>query len=90
VHLVMSVLALLLATWLPLLLLWPLAYALVLMATSVWVAWRHASWCGLLAGAAAAVMHISWAAGFLSGLAFVRESAWRAGGAMPAGAEPTR
>jgi succinoglycan biosynthesis protein ExoA len=90
VHLVMSVLALVLAPWLPWLLLWPLAYVFVLMATSLGIAWRQHSLCGLLAGAAAAVMHVSWAVGFFSGLAFVRESAWRAGGAMPAGAEPTR
>ena len=76
VHLVVSVVALALAAWWPLLLLWPLSYLVVLALTSVSIAAREHSPCGLLAGAAAAVMHVSWALGFLSGLAFVREAAW--------------
>ena len=77
VHLVVSVVALALAAWWPLLLLWPLSYLAVLALTSVSIAARERSLCGLLAGAAAAVMHVSWALGFLSGLAFVREAAWQ-------------
>jgi len=76
VHLVVSVVALALAAWWPLLLLWPLSYLAVLALTSVSIAARERSLCGLLAGAAAAVMHVSWALGFLSGLAFVREAVW--------------
>ena len=82
VHLAVSAVALLLAPWWPLLLVWPLAYLAVLAATSVSIAWQQRSACGLLAGVAAGVMHISWALGFLAGLAFVREPAW------PSGAEP--
>ncbi|MEP6875586.1 MAG: glycosyltransferase family 2 protein, partial [Burkholderiales bacterium] len=83
VHLVMTTLALALAAWLPLLLLWPLAYVAVLAMASVSIAIRQRSSCGLLAGFAAAVMHVSWAAGFLSGLLFVREAAWRPASAAP-------
>ena len=66
------VLALLLARWLPLLLLWPMAYVAALAVTSVSIAWRHRSLCGLLAGVAAGVMHVGWALGFLAGLAGMR------------------
>lgn len=77
VNLAVSVLALALAAWWPLLLLWPLTYLGALVLTSIAIAWRERSGCGLLAGVAAGVMHMSWAAGFLAGLALVREVAWR-------------
>jgi succinoglycan biosynthesis protein ExoA len=86
VHLVVMTLALVLAAWWPALLAWPLAYLAVLMLASVWIAAHQHSWCGLLAGPAAAVMHVSWAAGFLSGLAVVREAVWQPGSASPLGA----
>ena len=76
VHLVVSTIALALAAWWPLLLLWPLLYLAVLALTSISIAGRERSACGLLAGPAAAVMHVCWAAGFLAGLALVREAAW--------------
>lgn len=78
-HLVVSALALLLAPWWPMVLVWPLAYLGVLAATSLSIAWQQRSACGLLAGVAAGVMHFSWALGFLGGLAFVREPVWPSG-----------
>lgn len=48
---------------------WPLAYLAVLALASGWMALRHASPCGLLAGPALALMHLPWGAGFLTGLA---------------------
>ena len=50
--------------FLPALLL-PLGYVSILAASSVLVAWKHKSACGLFAGLAAGTMHMSWAAGFL-------------------------
>lgn len=47
---------------------WPLLYAGVLIAASVWMTLRHASPCGLWAGIALAAMHLPWGAGFLTGL----------------------
>lgn len=87
VHLVVSAAALAGAAWWPLLLVWPLVYLAVLALTSVSIAWRQRSWCGLLAGVAAGVMHASWATGFLAGLALVREAAWKPsfGPSAPAG-----
>ena len=81
-HLAVSLLSLALAVWWPLLLAWPLAYLLVLVLTSVSIAWRQRSACGLLAGVAAGTMHMSWALGFYSGLATVREGAWRSGATL--------
>jgi succinoglycan biosynthesis protein ExoA len=46
--------------------LWPAAYVAVLALTSLALAVRHRSLCGLLAGPAAAVMHFAWGLGFLS------------------------
>ncbi|MEP7295444.1 MAG: glycosyltransferase family 2 protein [Burkholderiales bacterium] len=76
VHLVASTLAFALAAWWPLLLAWPLLYLAVLAVTSLQIASRERALCGLLAGPAAAVMHFSWAAGFLAGLVLLREAAW--------------
>ncbi len=57
--------SLLLATVLPWALAYPVFYGSVLVAVSVWLAVKHRSACGLLAGPAAAIMHVAWAAGFL-------------------------
>jgi succinoglycan biosynthesis protein ExoA len=83
VHLVLLLASLLLALWLPLALAWPVFYLAVLAFSSVSIAWQQRSACGLLAGPAAAIMHTAWAGGFLSGLAFTRETPWSAAGAMP-------
>ena len=80
-NLVLSLLALALCAWLPWLLAWPAMYLLALALTSVQLAWRHRSACGLLGGVAAGIMHTSWALGFFSGLAFVRERPWQPDGA---------
>ncbi len=71
-HLGASLAALALAPWWPALLLWPLLYFVVLAAASVHAAVVHRSPSGLLTGAAAGVMHFSWAVGFLDGLVTVR------------------
>ncbi|TKW68821.1 MAG: glycosyltransferase family 2 protein [Paracoccus denitrificans] len=47
---------------------WPLIYAAVLIAASVWMVLGHRSACGLWAGVALAIMHNAWGAGFLHGL----------------------
>jgi succinoglycan biosynthesis protein ExoA len=76
-HFALSVLALALAPMWPALLAWPLLYVAALGLASLQAAWRHRSVCGLLAGGAAGVMHLSWAAGFFAGLVSVRERPWR-------------
>lgn len=48
--------------------LWPALYLSLLAGASLWIAMRHASPCGLLAGPALAAMHLPWGAGFLTGL----------------------
>jgi succinoglycan biosynthesis protein ExoA len=57
----------------------PVAYLALLAATSIWIALRHRSACGLWAGPALAAMHLSWGAGFLWQLAAssVAARAWR-------------
>ncbi len=82
-HLAFSVLALVIAPWFPLLMLWPLFYLLVLASTSVLLTIKHRSACALLAGPAAGVMHTAWAFGFLSGLWSVREQPWQVALAQP-------
>lgn len=47
---------------------WPLTYVIALTGASLYMARRHASPCGLLAGLALAAMHLPWGAGFLTGL----------------------
>lgn len=49
----------------PLALAYPALYGLALAGASAGLALKHRSACGLLAGPAAAIMHVSWAAGFL-------------------------
>lgn len=76
-HLLLLMGSLLLAMFWPPALCWAAAYLGVLALTSVAIAWRRRSLCGLLAGPAALVMHLAWAGGFLYGLAFVRQPAWQ-------------
>ncbi len=83
VHLIVLVLSLLLSLWSPLFLAWPVLYVTILGLTSVSIAVKTRSVCGLFSGGAAALMHICWASGFLFGLAFVREEPWRASAAKP-------
>lgn len=61
----------------PWLLVLPGSYAAGLAATSLVLALRHRSTCGLLGGAAAATMHVAWAAGFFAGWLRRREQRWR-------------
>jgi len=82
-HVALSGVALLLAAWLPWLMLWPAAYATVLLAVSVGLAARHRSLCGLLAGPSAFVMHTAWALGFFQGMLSLRESVWQPEEAIP-------
>ncbi|HVR61563.1 MAG TPA: glycosyltransferase family 2 protein [Polyangia bacterium] len=76
-HLVLSALALLVSPWWAWSLAWPAFYLLTLLGMSALLAVRHRSACGLLAGPAAAIMHTSWACGFLLGLITRRERRWR-------------
>lgn len=82
IHLLLLLAALLVATVWPWALLWPAAYLGVLALSSVSIAVRERSVCGLFAGPAALIMHLAWAFGFLYGLAFVRQTAWNAEGAI--------
>lgn len=82
-HLVLTFGAVLLTPWVLWPLLWPALYLLALAGVSVSVARRHRSWCGILAGLAAAVMHTAWAFGFFWSLVVVRERAWQAKAAVP-------
>lgn len=68
INLVLIVVSLVLSLVSPVWLFWPLLYLAVLVAASVWIARKHGSACGLLAGVAVAVMHNAWGAGFLQGL----------------------
>lgn len=86
-HLLMLVAAIMLAPWWPWSLLYPAAYLGVLGLVSVSTALERRSLCGLLAGPAALIMHLAWAAGFLSGLAFTRETPWSVERAVPLGAQ---
>lgn len=82
-HLGLSLLALICAAWSPLLLCWPAFYLAFLSATSVVLAVRQRSLCGLLSGPAAFVMHTAWALGFFWGMLSVREQPWRPQSAVP-------
>ena len=55
---------------------WPAVYGGVLVAAALAVAVRHRSACGLVSAPALAIMHLAWAAGFLSRLL---RGAWRPG-----------
>lgn len=61
--------ALALASQWPAMLAYPLLYVATLLGASAHVALSRRSACGLLAGPAAGVMHLSWAAGFFVGMA---------------------
>jgi succinoglycan biosynthesis protein ExoA len=82
-HLILSAAALALAPVFPAALTWPAFYLAVLAGTSLLLALRHRSACGLLAGPAAAVMHTAWACGFLSAVLTRREPAWRPEATVP-------
>jgi succinoglycan biosynthesis protein ExoA len=75
-HLGLSVLALVVAPWFPYLLGWPALYVIVLITVSVRLALQYQSFCGLLAGLAAGVMHTAWASGFWLGMLTIREARW--------------
>ena len=47
---------------------WPVASGVLLICVSVWVATRHRSYCGFVAGFALAIMHTAWGLGFGWGL----------------------
>lgn len=64
-------------------LLWPAAYLTVLTLTSLLMALRHRSLCGLMCGPAAGVMHLAWACGLASGLLTLREHRWEPSDAKP-------
>lgn len=82
-HLLLSVLAVAVSPWFAGLLAWPALYLGVLLLTSVALAARQRSTCGLLAGVAAGTMHTAWALGFFFGLASRREQAWQPTLAVP-------
>lgn len=54
----------------------PAAYGAVLALTSVKLAVRHRSLCGLMAGLAAATMHLAWTIGFIEGFALIPQEPW--------------
>jgi succinoglycan biosynthesis protein ExoA len=83
VHVTWLFLAAVFGYWVPSLLVWPLAYVALLVITSLALAIRHLSVCGLLAGPAAGVMHTAWGLGFLNGLTRCREHRWRPESAVP-------
>src|SRR5690606_27128246 len=82
-HVAFSVVAVALSAWAPWLLAWPALYLSVLAVTSLALAVRHRSVCGLLGGPAAFVMHTAWALGFFDGMVTLREPAWRPESATP-------
>jgi succinoglycan biosynthesis protein ExoA len=82
-QLALTALALIGALWTPLFLWWPALYLALLSSTSMLLAMRHRSVCGLLSGPAAFVMHTAWALGFYWGLLSVREQLWRPEAAAP-------
>lgn len=61
----------------PLALALPAIYGAALAATSIQVALKHRSACGLLAGLAALTMHVAWTIGFLGGMLMLREQKWQ-------------
>ncbi|WP_422834814.1 glycosyltransferase family 2 protein [Variovorax sp. HJSM1_2] len=83
VHLLLSVLCIVLAVWLPWLLVWPALYVAALIGASLMIALRRGSVCGLLAGPAAGVMHAAWASGFVWSFVFLREKQWTPSAASP-------
>jgi succinoglycan biosynthesis protein ExoA len=82
-HLALTGMALLVAARAPVLLCWPALYLVLLSATSILLAMSHRSFCALLSGPAAFVMHTAWAMGFFWGLLSIRERRWRPEAAAP-------
>jgi succinoglycan biosynthesis protein ExoA len=66
---------------------WPMllpgVYVAVLALVGLTVSVKRRNPCGLLCGPAAAVMHVSWAAGLFWGLISLREQPWSAANARP-------
>lgn len=77
VHLMLSLLAIVVAPWFAWALLWPAFYLTVLGLTGVQLLVRHKSGHALLGPVAAFVMHTAWALGFFKGLLAHKESPWR-------------
>lgn len=75
-HVVLCGLAFASAPRWPLALAYPAAYLFALAASSLVLALRHRSWCGLLAGPAALVMHFAWGLGLIGGWLGTREPRW--------------
>lgn len=72
----LCVAALIAAPFFPLILAYPALYLLALTAIAVQLTMKKKSACALLAAPAAFLMHNAWAAGFLLGLATIREKPW--------------
>lgn len=88
-HLLLTSITLPLGLHQPVLWAWPAFYLGVLAVTSIHMAWRHRSACGLLTGVAASVMHFAWGFGFFHGLLTRRERAWKPGMTHPLWPEGT-
>jgi succinoglycan biosynthesis protein ExoA len=82
-HLVLSLVAVVVSPWLPVLLAWPALYGAALAVSSARCAWQLRSGVGWLAGPVAALMHAAWALGFLSCLVARRERGWQRELALP-------
>lgn len=82
-HFLTSLLCLVFGTFFPLVLILPILYFSVLTAVSILLAVKHRSWCGLLAGFAAFVMHTSWSIGFYWGVLSLKESVWSVKQVLP-------
>jgi succinoglycan biosynthesis protein ExoA len=87
-HLVFTALAIAVSPWFVGALAWPAFYLSVMAATSLVMAARHRSLCGLLAGPAATIMHTAWACGFLASLVTRREQTWRPEMTTPLSLDP--
>jgi len=69
VHFCLSLSALVLAPWFPVLLLWPLGYLLAVAAAATLLGVQHRRWSAIpYCVLAALVMHSAWAVGFVHGL----------------------
>lgn len=75
-HLLLLILGLLISPWSAIGLVWPILYLLILIFSSIKISVTKRSVCGLLGSLAAAVMHISWASGFIWGFLTLKESKW--------------
>ena len=75
-HFILSIVCLLLAYWIPGLLIWPIAYLFILALNSGQLIFRHQSVCAIGAMPAAMTMHLAWSLGFFRELLRVREQRW--------------